>query len=289
MEAYNDLKQGERGAWTSIVAYIALTVLKLGIGYRAGSEALTADGLNNATDLIASVAVLIGLRISRKPPDSDHPYGHFRAETIAALIASFIMFAVGIQVFIQAISSFTGPKLEAPGMLAAWVALLCAAIMYGVYVYNIRLARRINNKALLAAAYDNRSDAFVSLAAFAGIIGARLGLPWLDPVAAVLVSLLICKTAWGIFIDAAHALTDGFDDKKLALYKQTIAGTPGVEAIEDVRARVHGNQVLLDVVIVVDHQLTVAQSHDIAEDVEQRMLRKHKVGHVHVHVEPTPM
>ncbi|MVP00268.1 cation diffusion facilitator family transporter [Paenibacillus lutrae] len=287
MEAYNELKEGERGAWTSIIAYIALSALKLWIGYTAGSSALTADGLNNTTDLVASIAVLIGLRISRRPPDKDHPYGHFRAETVAALVASFIMFAVGIQVFAQAIGSFGAPVIETPDMIAAWTALACAAVMYGVYLYNIRLARKINNKALTAAAYDNRSDAYVSLAAFAGILGAQMGLPWLDPCTALLVAILICKTAWGIFIDAAHALTDGFDDTKLESFKNTVAETPGVESIEDLRARVHGNQVLVDVVIVVDHRLNVAQSHDIAEHVEKRMFNKHKVGHVHVHIEPS--
>ncbi|WP_068775677.1 cation diffusion facilitator family transporter [Paenibacillus sp. FJAT-26967] len=287
MEAYNELKEGERGAWTSIIAYIALSALKLWIGYTAGSSALTADGLNNTTDLVASIAVLIGLRISRRPPDKDHPYGHFRAETVAALVASFIMFAVGIQVFIGAVRSFGAPVIETPDMIAAWTALACAAVMYGVYLYNIRLARKINNKALTAAAYDNRSDAYVSLAAFAGILGAQMGLPWLDPCTALLVAILICKTAWGIFIDASHALTDGFDDTKLESFKNTVAETPGVESIEDLRARVHGNQVLVDVVIVVDHRLNVAESHDIAEHVEKRMFNKHKVGHVHVHIEPS--
>lgn len=98
MERYDELKKGETGAWVSIIAYLVLSAVKLAVGLAFHSEALRADGLNNTTDIIASLAVLIGLRISQKPPDEDHPYGHFRAETIASMIASFIMMVVGLEV-----------------------------------------------------------------------------------------------------------------------------------------------------------------------------------------------
>lgn len=104
-EKYDGLKLAERGARISIIAYIVLSFLKLGIGYWSNSKALTADGLNNTTDIIASIAVLIGLRISRKPADEQHLYGHFRAETIASLIASLIMIAVGIDVLYNTVNS----------------------------------------------------------------------------------------------------------------------------------------------------------------------------------------
>jgi cation diffusion facilitator family transporter len=256
------------------------------MGYITGSEALTADGINNTTDIIVSLAVLIGLRISRKPPDHDHPYGHMRAETIASLVASFIMFAAGVQVIIQSAQSFMAGGLAAPSLVAAWVSLFSAACMWGVYTYNSRLARRINNQSLMAAAKDNRSDAFVSIGAAAGIIGASLGFPILDSIAAFLVGIVICKTAWDIFSDATHALTDGFDDKKLNVFKETVRETPGVKGIRDIRARVHGSNVLLDVVIEVSAELSVEQSHVISDEVEERMHKKHKIENVHVHIEP---
>ena len=105
MDQYQDIKEGEKGAWISIAAYLILSAVKLGAGYWFLSDALVADGFNNLTDIIASTAVLIGLKISQKPPDQDHPYGHFRAETIAALVASFIMASVGLQVLIGAVRS----------------------------------------------------------------------------------------------------------------------------------------------------------------------------------------
>lgn len=286
MDAYNEIKEGEKGAWVSIIAYLCLSALKLFIGFAAGSEALLADGLNNTTDIIASLAVLIGLKISRRPPDHDHKYGHFRAETVAALLASFIMIAVGIQVLYQAVQKFFEPTITTPNMIAAWTALFSAVVMVFVYRYNIRLARKINSHAMTAAAQDNRSDAIVSIGAFIGIVGAQFGLPWLDPLAATLVGLIICKTAWDIFKDASHALTDGFDEHELFKIKKTVADTPGVESIKDIKARVLGNNVMVDVTIEVDGTLNVVESHEISEKVEDRMMVEHNISHVHVHIEP---
>ncbi|MED4603008.1 cation diffusion facilitator family transporter [Paenibacillus validus] len=286
MDSYDSLKEGEKGAWLSIVAYVFLSAFKITIGYMTGSEALAADGINNTTDIVVSLAVLIGLRISRKPPDRDHPYGHKRAETIASLIASFIMAAAGLQVVLQAGRSFFADERTAPDMLAAWVALACAAVMWGVYVYNYRLAKRIENQSLMAAAQDNRSDALVSIGAAVGIIGSRLGFPVLDAVAALIVGLIILKTAWEVFSHASHTLTDGFDDQRLKVFKQTVKTTPGVKRIKDIRARIHGNSVLLDVVVEVSAELSVGESHDISDEIERRMLREHRVNNVHVHIEP---
>ncbi|MCT2196574.1 cation diffusion facilitator family transporter [Paenibacillus sp. p3-SID1389] len=286
MDIYDDIRKGERGAWVSIAAYLLLSAFKLISGFVFDSSALLADGFNNLTDIVASVAVLIGLKISQKPPDSDHAYGHFRAETIAALVASFIMAMVGIQVIIGAVRSLIEGVHSEPDILSALIAIVCALAMGGVYAYNRRLAKQINNQALMAAAKDNLSDALVSVGAAVGIIGAQFGLPWLDVVAAIAVGLLICKTAWDIFRQSTHNLTDGFDEKELGDLRSTIARTQGVEGIKDLKARVHGNHVLVDVVIEVDPQLTVIESHKISDRVEERMRKKQNVMHVHVHVEP---
>jgi len=286
LNAYEEIRKGERGAWISIAAYLVLSAFKLICGYLFASSALVADGINNATDIVASVAVLVGLRISQKPPDSDHAYGHFRAETIAALLASFIMAVVGLQVLVEAVRSWYAGDYTAPNLWAAGVALICAVVMLGVYRYNSRLAQKINSQALHAAAKDNRSDAWVSIGAAVGIVGSQFGLPWLDKVAAILVGLLICKTAWEIFRDSTHLLTDGFDQKQLTDLRSAVARVPGVETIKDVKARVHGSHVLVDVVIEVDGGLTLVEGHEICNQVEARLKRSHNIMHVHVHVEP---
>lgn len=286
LNQYDEIKQGEKGAWVSIGAYLALSALKLGAGYWFLSGALVADGFNNLTDIVASVAVLVGLRISQKPPDKDHPYGHFRAETIAALVASFIMATVGVQVLISAVKSLFASEYHVPNLMSAWVALFSAVCMAGVYIYNRRLATRINNQALLAASKDNLSDALVSTGAAIGIIGAQFGLPWLDPVAALVVGAIICKTAWEIFYSSTHALTDGFDENELTTLRSTIEKTKGVKSIKDIKARIHGSLVLVDVIVQVDPGLTLIESHRISDEIEHRMGRKHNIMSVHVHVEP---
>ncbi|WP_336784956.1 cation diffusion facilitator family transporter [Paenibacillus sp. MMO-177] len=286
MNQYEEIKQGEKGALVSIGAYIGLSAIKLGAGYWFASGALVADGFNNLTDIIASVAVLIGLRISQKPPDKDHPYGHFRAETIAALIASFIMATVGLQVIINTVRSLFSGEQTVPSLTSAWVALFAAACMGAVYLYNRRLANRINNQALHAAAKDNLSDTLVSIGAAVGIIGAQFGLPWLDPVAALAVGVIICKTAWDIFYSSTHALTDGFDANELMTLRSTIERTKGVKSIKDIKARVHGSNVLIDVIVTVDPGLTLIESHRISDEIERRMEGKPNIMNVHVHVEP---
>ncbi|MNZ95596.1 putative cation efflux system protein [compost metagenome] len=196
------------------------------------------------------------------------------------------MAMVGIQVIIGAIRSLIEGNNTEPNLWSAGVAVVCAVAMWGVYIYNSRLAKQINNHALMAAAKDNLSDAMVSVGAAVGIVGAQFGLPWLDTVAAFAVGLLICKTAWDIFRDSTHNLTDGFDEKELKDLRSTIARIEGVEGIKDLKARVHGNHVLVDVVIEVDPELTVTESHHISDLVEERMVKRQNVMHVHVHVEP---
>lgn len=287
MEDYNNnLKLGEKGAWVGIIAYLVLSILKLAVGSLSGSEALLADGLNNSTDIVASIAVLIGLRISRKPPDRNHRYGHYRAETVAALIASFIMMTVGLQVIVQAVSACFKPSIQSPDLISAWTALLCAFAMWLIYRYNYRLARKIDSRALMAAAQDHRSDALVSIGAFIGIIGSQFGLAWLDPLTAGVVGVIICKTAWDIFKDATHALTDGFDERQLAELRKTVTASPGVRGVKDIKARIHGSNVLVDVTIQVNNQLNVIESHAITETIEERMKMNHNVSHIHIHIEP---
>lgn len=285
-EKYKQLKLGERGAIISILAYIVLSIIKFIIGTTAHSEALQADGLNNATDIVASVAVLIGLKYSRKPADQDHPYGHWKAESVASLIASFIMMIVGLQVLYNAIQSVFDGKTQSPDLLSAWAGVGAAIVMYLVYRYNKRLAEKINSQSLMAAAKDNLSDAWVSIGTVVGILGAQFYLPWLDPLTAVFVGLLICKTAWNIFREASHYLTDGFDEQLIQAYEETIQTIQGVKGVKDIRARNYGNNTVVDVVILVRSTLDIKQAHDISSVVEEELMKKHEVYDVHVHVEP---
>jgi len=285
-QRYSNLKQGERGAMISIAAYILLSTLKLFVGYISGSEALKADGLNNTTDILASISVLIGLRLSQKPADEDHLYGHWKSEMVASMVASFIMVIVGIEVLYSTIRMISEGTKEAPDMIAAWTGLFSAFVMYAVYRYNRNLARKINSHSVMAAAKDNLSDSWVSIGAAVGILGSQFGLPWLDPVTAVIVGLLILKTGWDIFRDASHQLTDGFDVNLIKEYKQTIFTISGVKGINDLKARNYGNNIVVDCVITVNPSLDISTAHDISTMVEQKLMEEYDIYDVHVHVEP---
>ena len=286
MESYDNLKAGEKGAWLSIITYIILSVSKLLIGYFGNSEALFADGLNNSTDVISSVAVLIGLKIARKPPDQNHQYGHYRAETIASLVAAFIMVTVGIQVILEAVKNLSETGNEAPNMFTGWVALASAVIMFLVYLYNIRLAKKINSRAVKAAAKDNLSDGLVSIGAFIGIVGSQFGFDWLDTVTAIIVGFLIIKTGVEIFKESVLELTDAFEVEELEAIKATVKSYPNIEEVKSIKARMHGNQTFADLVIVIDGDLTVFESHRITEEIENRLMEQHHIQHLQIHIEP---
>lgn len=286
-QKYTDLKKGEFGAKLSIVAYLVLSCLKFIVGFTSQSQALRADALNNTTDIIASIAVLIGLKISQRPPDQDHAYGHWKSEGIASLVASFIMFTAGIQVLLEAGTSILREEKATPDMMAAYVGIISGLVMYLVYRYNARLAKKINSQSLTAAAKDNLSDSWVSIGTAIGIIGSQFKMPWLDTITAAIVGLLICKTAWEIFKNATLQLTDGFDEKKIVLYKETIEKIPDIEGIKEVKGRNYGNNTVLDIVITVQPSLNINQAHDISTLVEKTLIKEHDIYDVHVHVEPS--
>lgn len=286
MEDYSNLKRSEVGAWVSIGAYIFLSITKLSVAFIGNSEALKADGLNNMTDIIASIAVLIGLRISRKPPDQNHHYGHMRAETISSLVAAFIMMTVGLQVIWDTLQSIFNGQGEQPSMITAWTALFSAIAMFGVYFFNLNLSKKVKSHSLKAVAQDNRSDALVSIGAFIGIIGAQFGANWLDPAAGLIVGIIISKTAWDIFTDATHMLTDGFDMDQLLAIKNGINKDQDVMMVGDCKARVHGNHVLLEATIHVDPSLSVQESHEIADRIELQLKKEYEIHHSHIHIEP---
>ncbi|GGJ66076.1 cation diffusion facilitator family transporter [Anoxybacillus voinovskiensis] len=276
----------ELGAWVSIGSYISLAMIKLIIGYVAHSDGVTADGWNNFSDIISSVAILIGIKIAQKPRDHNHPYGHSRAENISSLIAAFMMMSIGLDVVGKGGMSLFHRKEEVPQFIAAWVGMFSAAIMFVVYSFNKRLSERVNSQALASAAKDHLSDALVSMGTVVGIFGAKWGIWWLDPLAALLIGVIICKTAWHIFFETSHLLTDGFDEQALTAYEQEIASINGVKRVSDVKARMVGNQIILDVTIHVAADLTVAESHEIADEIEKMMKNQYHIETTHVHIEP---
>lgn len=158
--------------------------------------------------------------------------------------------------------------------------------MYGIYRYNLNISKKINSASINAVAQDNKSDALVSLGALVGILGTQIGINWLDSVAALLVGIIICKTAWSIFRDSSYSLTDGFDEQLLQTIGETISKTPGVKEMSEIKARMHGNQILVESTIHVDSTLSILEGHHITEKVEENLSKQHNIKQAIIHVEP---
>lgn len=282
----NEIKQAEKGAIISIFAYIFLAFIKLAAGYYGKSQALSADGLNNFTDMIASIAVLIGLKVSRKPADNEHRYGHWKAENVASLLTSLIMFAVGVQVVMDGIRSVIDRQMEQPTQLAAYVGLFSAAIMYGVYLINKKIAEKNNSQALHAVAKDNFSDMLTSIGTSVAVFAASFKLGWLDTLTAIVIGCIILKTAYEIFRESTFYLSDGFDKDLLAMYKDDILNMDGIMDVVSIRARSLGANVFLDVIVSMNPTLTVENSHQLVDQLESELKEKYDIFDIDVHVEP---
>lgn len=288
-------RRGTRVAYANAVINIVLAVVKGVVGTIAGSQALIADAVHSGADLVGSLAVIIGLRIARKPPDEDHPYGHGKAELIAATIVAGLLVAAAIEVGTSSVTSFFR-RPAAPQMVAAYVALAAMIIKEFLFRYNYRLGKRLSSKSLLAQAYDHRSDVYSSLAAFVGIVlsvlGQRTHRPWLlhmDAVAGLFVALLVLKMAIDIARDSLQSLMDRvvLEEENIAPYLEAVRQVEGVRDIDEIRVRDHGQYVIVDIEIAVDGHITVAAGHDIAAEV-RRVLRRdfERIQDVFVHVNP---
>ncbi|HFI0239581.1 TPA: cation diffusion facilitator family transporter [Streptococcus suis] len=282
-----NLKLAERGAIVSISAYIALSGIKLAAGSMFHSDALTADAFNNISDIIGNIAVLVGLRMAQKPADTDHKFGHWKMEDIASLITSFIMFVVGFQVLYSTLIKIMSNQTVEIDMTGAIVGIFSALVMVGVYLYNKSLAKKVHSKALEATAKDNLSDAVTSIGTSVAIFAAAFNFPIVDKIAAVIITFFILKTAYDIFMESFFTLSDGFDEELLHKYEEDILKLPKVVAVRSQRGRTYGANIYLDIVLEMNPDLSVYESHEITEQVEQLLTLKHGVFDVDIHVEPS--
>jgi len=281
-------QQGQLGAWLGIAGNVVLTLFKLAAGFIAGSQAMIADGVHSASDILGSTVVLVGLRVASAPADREHPYGHAKAEAIAAKIVALILLLAGLNIGYSSIRILIAGVGTPPGRLALIAAVISIVAKEGLYQYKIRLGRRIKSQAIIANAHEHRSDALSSTAALVGIVGARSGLPLLDPVAALVVSVFIVRTGWVLVRRAVDDLMDRFVDDRLAeRIEDATMRVTGVAAVDNVRARPAGPEFLVDMEISVSPEISVARGHEIAEDVQRSVRRElSEVSQVFVHVEP---
>lgn len=289
MTKTNPLTLAKRGPIISIGAYLLLSSVKLISGYLLSSSSLIADGFNNLSDIVGNIALLIGLHLASQPADEDHKFGHWKIEDLSSLITSFIMFTVGIQVLIQTIQKMiagTNTEIDSQGAL---VGILSALVMFLVYLYNKQLSKKVQSSALAASAKDNLSDAVTSIGTSLAIVASSLKLIWLDNLFALLITFFILKTAYDIFMAATFSLSDGFDDKHLRAYKEAILKLPKISAVKSQRGRTYGSNIYLDIVLEMNPDLSVYESHEITEEVETILREQFEIYDIDIHVEPAPI
>ncbi|GAB6633785.1 cation diffusion facilitator family transporter [Streptococcus uberis] len=282
-----NLRIAKRGPIVSIVAYLVISIAKLIFGYSFHSNSLIADGFNNLSDIVGNVALLFGLHLASQPADANHKFGHWKFEDLSSLITSFIMFIVGFQVLIQTLQAIFFGKETAIDPLGAIVGVISALIMLLVYAYNKRLSKRVKSSALVAASKDNLSDAITSIGTSIAIVAASLNLPIIDRIAAIVITFFILKTAYDIFMQSAFSLSDGFDNKHLKKYEAAILEIPKITAVKSQRGRTYGSNVYLDIVLEMNPDLSVYESHAITEQVEQLLSERFAVYDIDIHVEPS--
>lgn len=274
------------GIWISIVTYIILAGSKISIGLWSHSLAVMADGFNNVSDIILSIALLVGFVVASRPADQDHPFGHHRAESVAVLVAASSMALVSLDIFMDVIKTFVSPQIHPIHPLAFYISILSAGVMFCVYFFNLHLSKKTQSDTLKTAALDNRSDAFVSLGTALGILGNWGGISWIDPFAAMVVGIIILKTAIELGRPAIHILMDGFDQKKLSHIQQIVEQVEGIQEVKSIRARNNGKYIFVEMTVGVSPHLSVLKSHAITEEIEMQLMEMENIKHVHIHVEP---
>ena len=275
----------------SIVVNVFLSLLKLLAGVIASSGAMISDAVHSASDVFSTLVVMAGVHLSGKKPDREHPYGHERFECVASVILSVVLAAPGLGIGFKGIENITGAashQLEIPGipaLIAAVVSILVKEIMYQ---YTKNAARKINSGALMADAWHHRSDALSSIGSFAGILGARLGFPVLDPLASVVICVFIEKAAIDIFRDAVDKMIDkACPEETVEKMREVIMSTEGVIGIDEMKTRLFGSRIYVEVEILMDSSKTLVEAHNTAETVHDSIENEFPdVKHCMVHVNP---
>lgn len=278
-----------RAGWLTIAVNLSLTVARGIAGFLAGSAAVLADAANSGTDILATLVVLGGSRIAALPPDRNHPYGHEKAEPVAAKLVGMIVIFAGLATGAGALQALRAGG-EPVGLLAAVVTGISIAAKEVLARYLTRLGRRLGSQAVLADAANQRTDVLASVAALAGALGGRFGLPLLDPLMGLLVSGLILRMGIGLYWDAVHDLMDRAPDPAtMAAMRQAALRVPGVERVGELKARVFGPGIYAECKVSVDGGLTVAEGHRIGKRVKAAIMRAVPgCRDVLVHVNPYP-
>lgn len=287
----NFQKIATKVSFVSILGNLLLSIFKFIAGIVAHSSAMISDAVHSSSDVLSSIVVIIGVRMSAKESDKEHPYGHERLECVAAIILSTLLILTGLGIGLSAIKTILTKDylhIVAPGALAMIAAIISIVSKEMMFWYTRYYAKKIDSSALLADAWHHRSDALSSIGALIGIGCSILGYPMGDPLASILICIFIAKAAYDIFKDAIDKMVDhACDEATENEIKQYVLSVEGVRGVDMLRTRVFGNKIYVDIEICADGDKTLKESHAIAEQVHDLIEEKYpKVKHIMVHVNP---
>ena len=275
----------------TILGNLILSVFKLIAGIVARSHAMVSDAVHSASDVFSTFVVLIGIKLSLKEADKEHPYGHERLECVAAILLAMVLFITGLGIGLEALKNILSGNYDnsqTPGILALIAAIVSIACKEVMYWYTRHYAKKIDSSALLADAWHHRSDALSSVGALIGIGGARLGFPIMDSVASLVIFIFIVKAAYDIFKDAIDKMVDhSCDEKTEKEIFECVMRNKEVRGIDSLHTRIFGNKIYVDIEIMVDGSYSLIKAHGIAEDVHTDIeMNFPKIKHIMVHVNP---
>lgn len=281
--------QTRRVTLIGAVLDLVLGAAKIIAGVIGHSQGLVADGVHSLSDLVTDGVVIWAAKQGTREADSDHPYGHERIQTVATVLLGLVLIAVAIGIAYDAVVRLFNPEsLSAPAKLTLVIAALSIVSKEAIYHYTVRVARRIRSKLLQANAWHSRSDALSSVVVLLGILGAMAGLTYLDAVAAIIVASMILHVAWSFGWDSLRELIDtGLEKTHLDNMRETMISVEGVRDIHQLRTRRMGPQVLADVHVTVDPDISVSEGHRISDEVQRVLLNElDEPTDVTVHIDP---
>jgi cation diffusion facilitator family transporter len=284
-------KTGTKVTAVSMAGNLILSALKLAAGLIAKSGAMISDAVQSVSDVLSGIIVLVGVKLSAKNSDKEHPYGHERLECVAAIVLAVVLFITALFIGENAVEKIVAgdyAALPVPGVLALVAAAVSIAVKEGLYWYTRYHAKKISSTALMGVAWDHRSDVLSTSCVLAGVVGARLGVPVLDVVASIVVCLFIVKAAVGIFKEAVEKMVDkSCDEQTEGEIAACALRQDGVLGVDLIQTRVFGSRVYVDIEIAADGAISLEQGHEIAERVHDAIEGEFSfVKHIMVHVNP---
>lgn len=280
-----------RVSYISILGNVLLSVFKLIAGIFAHSGAMISDAVHSASDVFSTFVVMIGIKISARASDKEHPYGHERMECVAAIVLATILCITGLGIGKNAIAKLQDGNdagMVIPGILALVAAIVSIVVKEAMFWYTRGAAKKIDSGALMADAWHHRSDALSSVGALVGILFARNGYPIMDVVASLIICVFIVKASYDIFKDAVDKMVDkACDEETERELKNFVEAQPGVLGVDLLQTRVFGNKIYVDLEIGADENSTLKESHQVAEQVHDKLeIQFPKVKHIMIHVNP---